>query len=97
MIDPTIGEFSLNHADSRSFNFLHQLMCGATVILDETNVDIFENLIEDLENQDLNEIVINFVEGNEVLKVSNCISRLNKRLRMGIGVTQELNFIASHF
>jgi hypothetical protein len=54
-------------------------------------------LIDDLGNRELREIIIRFGESCEPLNVSNCISRLNKRLKYCIVIDQECDFIASHF
>jgi hypothetical protein len=67
------------------------------MIADEKNTEMFESLIEDLGNCELNETIIKFVESSESLNVSNCISRLNRRLKHCVVIEEECNFIASHF
>jgi hypothetical protein len=95
--DPTFDEFSLNRSDSRSFQILRELLIGCSLIVDENNIDIFECLIEDLGNSEISEIILEFTENDESLNVSNCISRLKKRLKHCVGIARECDFIASHF
>jgi hypothetical protein len=95
--DSTIDEFSLNYSDSRSFSIIYELMIGSSIVVDEKNLNIFENLIEDLGNCELSEIVLNFVESDDSLNVWNCISRLNRKLRHSVVFDREYEFIESHF
>jgi hypothetical protein len=94
--DPTIEEFTLEHADSRSFQFVQHLICGLGIVLGDDNVGILKDLIEDLGNVELSESVLTFVDEQEEQTISNCISRLKRRIRLGVGASQECDFIASH-
>jgi hypothetical protein len=68
-IDPTLDEFSLNCSDSRSFQMIHQLIVGCSLIVDENNIDIFTCLIENLDNHEISEIFIEFTETDESLNI----------------------------
>jgi hypothetical protein len=60
------------------------------------NADIFVCLIEDLGYDELSESVVDFVERCDEMNVSNCISRLKRRLRFPLGIVNECRFIGSH-
>jgi hypothetical protein len=53
-------------------------------------------LSEALGNAELSEMVEDFVEGSEELSVSNCLSRLKRKMRNGVGVMREVEFAGSH-
>jgi hypothetical protein len=95
--DPTLDEFSLTYSDSSSFELICELIVGSSMIVDEKNIEVFESLIEDLGNCELSEMIMTFGESCEPLNISNCISRLNKRLKYPIVIDAECDFIASHF
>jgi hypothetical protein len=97
MNDPTLDEFSLNFSDSRSFSLLRDLMVGSLIVIDEANIEIFEILIEDVENCGLSELIFNSLESGESLNVSNCISRQKRSLRHCVVCDRENDFISSHF
>jgi hypothetical protein len=92
-----VDEFSLEHASSQSFEMIEQLICGAAVIPDENNIELIMNLIENLGNSELSELILPFLEKDEELSVSKCISRLKWKLRLEVGIVRECEFIASHF
>jgi hypothetical protein len=94
--DPTIDEFSLDHANSRSFETLEQLICGDVIVVNETKVKVLIDLIEDLGNLELSESVLTFIESKTELDVSNCISRLNWKMRLNVNIVSEIEFIATH-
>jgi hypothetical protein len=94
--DPLIDEFSLEHANSRTFGILRDLVCGDSVTLDEENAGIFVGLIEELGNVELSEIVMKFVSECDESNLSNCISRLKLKHRLEIGIASECDIIASH-
>jgi hypothetical protein len=95
--DPTLDEFSLNCADSRSFKLICELIVGESINIDENNIEIWKLLIEDLGNCELSELILNFVEQTESLSLSNCISRLKQKVRLNVEIDREIEFIASHF
>jgi hypothetical protein len=95
--DPTFDEFSLKCSEPRSLELIYELIIDSSMIVDKKNIEMFESLIEDLGNCELSEMIIKFVESCESLNISNCISRLNKRLKHCIVIDEECDFIASHF
>jgi hypothetical protein len=86
--DPTIDEFSISNADSRTLEMLEQMICGECVTFDDKNIEIFCALSEILLNSELSVKVVDFVEERNELNVSNCIGLLKHKMRMGI----ELNW-----
>jgi hypothetical protein len=56
-----------------------------------------ESLIEDLENCEMSEMILDFIESGESLNVSNCISRLKRRLKHCVVSDRECDFVSSHF
>jgi hypothetical protein len=95
--DATIDTFSLTHADSRSFEVISGLICGETIVIDDGNFDILNSLIEDVGNSELSQLVLSFVDQKDPLSVTNCISRINRKVWLGIEVSGECEFISSHF
>jgi hypothetical protein len=95
--DSTIDTFSLTHSDSRSLSFLCELLRGNLILVDDETIVFVENLLEDLGNFELNELIFEFVDEWKPLNVSNCNSRLNEKMRLGLKVTRECEFIASQF
>jgi hypothetical protein len=95
--DSTIDAFSLTHTDSHTFSFLCSLVRGDSIFIDDENIKSFEELLEDLENVELNEIVFKFVDEWKPLNISNCISRCSRKMRLGIEMNREIEFISSHF
>jgi hypothetical protein len=94
--DSTIDEFILDHADCESFKTLEQLICGETIHADENSMKLLLDLIEDLGNVELSESVINCDEKETELVVSNCNSRLKRKMRLNINIGGEIDFIATH-
>jgi hypothetical protein len=96
--DPTIEEWTFDHTDSRSFEILCKLIRGDAVVIDEENAIVFQHLINNLGNGELSEQVMEFVENRAELSVSNCVSRLEERLRLRLKIStdRESAFIASH-
>jgi hypothetical protein len=95
LTDPTTDEFLLDHPHSDSFDILSHLICGDSVVIDDSNLDIFSALIEDLANAELSNSVLKFIENQEKLNVSNCISRFQLKSRLGLDIDRERDFIAS--
>jgi hypothetical protein len=94
--DPTLEEFILEHADSRSFPLIQQLICGSGIVIDDRNIEIVKDLIEDLDNLELSESILTFIEEQEEQNILNCIPRLKWKLLLGVGISRECDFIASH-
>jgi hypothetical protein len=94
--DPSIEEYSMDHTDSRGLEILGKLICGDSISITAANSDIFVGLIEDVGNAELSSAVLDFVEENEELSVSNCISWMKRRLSLGVGLDREICFIGSH-
>jgi hypothetical protein len=95
--DPLIEDFSIESADSRSFDCIRQLICGEAIVVDESNIEILNFVIEALGNEELSSLLFEIVDKSEGLNVSNCISRLNRKTRMGIDVSRECSFLGCHF
>jgi hypothetical protein len=95
--DPVIDNFSLEHADSRSFDLIRQLTCGEPIFVDERNIELLQFLMEDLGNDELSSLFFEYLDEKEELTVSNCISRLHRKFRLGIGISRECDFIGNHF
>jgi hypothetical protein len=94
--DTTVDEFTIEHTDSRSFEFVRKLICGSEIEIGDENIEILKGLIENLDNLELSDSVISFVEEQEEQNISNCLSRLKRRLLLGIGICLDIDFIASH-
>jgi hypothetical protein len=94
--DTTTEEFRLNHATSQSFEILRKLIIGDGAYPNKENRMIFADLIEDLGNIELSGLVIEFFETSEELSVSNCVDRVNTRVKFGLRWNRETEFIASH-
>jgi hypothetical protein len=94
--DCTIDEFILDHANSESFEILEHLICGETILANNNSSKVMLDLIEDLENVELSELVLNFIETETELTVSNCNSRLKRRMRLNVPIDRESEFISAH-
>jgi hypothetical protein len=94
--DPSIEEYLIHHTDSQGLKILYQLICGESVAISEVNAEVFIGLIEELGNVELSESVVDFVEKSDEINVSNCISRLKRRLGFSLGIANESCFIGSH-
>jgi hypothetical protein len=75
---------------------LGKLICGESVSLEAGSVGAFCVLSETLGNAELSSMVEDFVKGSEELNVSNCLSRLKRKMRTGVGVIREVEFAGSH-
>jgi hypothetical protein len=95
--DSTTDTFSLTHSDSRSFSFLRALIRGDSIFFDNENIIFVENLLEDLGNLELSELVLNFVDEWKPLDLSNCVLRMNQKMRLGLEMNRECELIASKF
>jgi hypothetical protein len=95
-LDSTVSEFILEHANSQSFEILENLICGETIRPSDNSMKAFLDLIEDLGNAELSESVINFIESDIDLNVSNCISRLKRKKRLNVDSDCEIQFIGTH-
>jgi hypothetical protein len=95
--DLTIDTFSLTHSDPRSFSILCSLVRGESIFVEKENIIFVENLLEDLGNFELSELVFEFIDEVDPLNPSNCISRVNEKMRLGLETSRECDFIASHF
>jgi hypothetical protein len=99
LTDPTIEEFSLQDSDSKSkckIDMIESLLNSESLIVDEKNIEILDCLSDDLENVEMKEFVLQFVEKSEPLTISNCLTRLKMKLKSGILVSEEKEFIAIH-
>jgi hypothetical protein len=94
--DPSIDEYLMDDTDSGGFKILSKLICGDSVVITEENVDLFLGLIDNLGNAELSNSILDFIDKSEELTISNCISRIKRRLRLGIGIENESCFIGSH-
>jgi hypothetical protein len=94
--DPSIDEYLIAGTDSKVLTILCELICCESVSINDENADLFLGLIECIENVELNEFVVDFVDENDELNVSNCISRLMRRLRFEVGIERERCFIGTH-
>jgi hypothetical protein len=103
--DSTIDTFSLTHSDSdsdsdsdsRSFSILCSLLCGDSISIDDENIIFVEHLLEDLYNFELSELVFKFVDEWKPLNTSNCISRMQAKMKVGLETTGESELIGSAF
>jgi hypothetical protein len=66
------------------------------LIVDEKNIEIFNCLSDDLGNVEIEKFVLQFVEKSEPLTISNCMTRLKVKLKHGIVICEEEEFIATH-
>jgi hypothetical protein len=94
--DPTIDEFSISPADSRTFAVLSNLISGESLAIDDGNVEAFTTLIESLGNIVLSASVFEFIEAGEELSVSNCASRIEQKSRLGLTIARERDLICTH-
>jgi hypothetical protein len=95
--DPTIDSFTLIHADCRSFELIDKMIVGDSVFVNEMNVGVFEGLIEDLDNSELIDSILSFIEDSEPQNIKTFISQMNHKVRFNIRPTRECELIASHF
>jgi hypothetical protein len=86
----------MDDMDPRGLKILSNVICGDSVVITEENVEIFLSLIDNLGNAEMSESVLDFIDKSEELKVSNCIFRIKRRLRLGVGIENESCFIGSN-
>jgi hypothetical protein len=84
--DSTTDEYVLEQTDSQSFTILEHLISGEPIHPHGEAIESLINLIDDLANIELSELVINFIESEMELTVSNCNSRLKRRMRLNITI-----------
>jgi hypothetical protein len=94
--DPTIDQFSLTHAELRSFSLIEELIVCNPIVIDEDNFVVIDELIEDLGNSELSAIIWSFIENRESLNLKNCVFRINRKYGLKVDISQELEFIGSH-
>ena len=79
------------------FDLIESLWNGESVKVTKDNVCDLLKLSQDLENEELYSLLIDFNLSSEPISVSNCISRLHMRSGLGMKCEEEISFIASHF
>ena len=96
--DSTIGSLRLLPNENCSeFELVENLWKGGCISVSKSNVDALSKLGEELENEELNVILVDFNLSNEEVSVENCISRLRLKTRTGLDVTEEIDFLAANF
>jgi hypothetical protein len=95
--DVTMQEFRLDGADPHSLEMLRDMIVGEDLVVSEHDFNVFCGLVSALGNVELIETYLESVEKGDRLDVSNCISRLKRRLGYGVSTADEFHFIASHF
>jgi hypothetical protein len=94
--DPTVDEFSIAGGDAQTLEILHKLIFGESVVITEGNVGLLTALSENLGNVELSELVMKFVDQSEELSVSNAVSRLKQKMKLGVDIARELELLAGH-
>ena len=96
-IDEFVSAAVVSHRVEMSddFELIERLWNGGSITINKSNADTLLKLNEELENEELNSLLVNFT--NEAISVENCISRLRLKTRLGLDVNQELEFVAGNF
>jgi hypothetical protein len=95
--DPTTDEFVLENVDPICFPAIGKLIEGVGFVYEEDKFAEVISFCKVLGNPELSEQVMSFATNGEEITITNCLSRLRRKLIVNISTKPETDFIAAHF